>query len=248
MGEKKRKLISYAIYTAILLFGILVGFIIFDRVLMPVYTKSGGTVSIPDVTGIPAGDAQQIAKKGGFEFRIMREEHSDSVPEGFVISQRPEPGAPAKKGRRISVVVSLSEAITTVPNVADVHIAKAILQIEQAGLRVRDTIYQNSDSIKNEMVIGTMPDIGEELIVGSSVDIIVSLGSERGLVVVPNFMGQNIDHAKELARSEGLFIVASYRRIPSVPENTVYRQDTEPSARVERGSTIYVVVAKSEGE
>ncbi len=248
MTDGKQKLLNYLIYTLILLIGILAGFMIFDRLLMPMFTRGGGTIEIPDVTGIPVGDAQRITENGGFDFRIMREEHSDSVPEGHVISQRPDPGSSAKKGRRISVVVSLSEAVTKVPDVGSQHYRSAILEIEKTGLRVRDTIWEHSDSMANEMTIGTIPPVGEELIIGASVDIIISLGSEKGLVRVPNFMGQTLEDAKELARGEGLFIVAQFRKIPSVPENTVYRQATEHGTLVERGSTIYVVVARPEKE
>jgi len=248
MAKGNRKLLYYAIYTAILFVGILGGFIIFDRVLMPAFTHGGGTLTIPDITGIPSGDAEQIAKKGGFDYQVIREEHNDSVPEGYIISQRPTPSSPAKKGRRISVVVSLSEALAIVPDVAGQHYRAAMLEIEKAGLQVRDTVFEHSDSVDREMTIGTSPEIGEELILGSSVDIIISMGAERGLVKVPNFMGQTLDDAKSLAQSEGLILIIQYRKIPSVPEKTVYRQGTDPGTLVERGNSIYVVVARSEEE
>ncbi|MGC9314389.1 MAG: PASTA domain-containing protein [bacterium] len=248
MANGDRKLLYYAIYALILLLGVFGGFVIFDRLLMPAFTRGGGTLTIPDITGIPAGDAEQIAKKGGFDFLVMREEHNDSVPEGYIISQRPTPGSPAKKGRRISVVVSLSEALAVVPDVAGQHYRSAMLDIEKAGLQVRDTVFEHSDSVDREMIIGTSPEIGEELILGSSVDIIVSMGAERGLVKVPNFMGQTLDDAKSLAQSEGLILLIQYRKIPSVPEKTVYRQGTDPGTLVERGNSIYVVVARSEEE
>jgi len=248
MAKSDRKLLYYVVYVLILLFGVFGGFVIFDRLLMPAFTRGGGTLSIPDITGIPSGDAEQIAKKGGFDFQVMREEHNDSVPEGYIISQRPTPGSPAKKGRRISVVVSLSEALAVVPDVAGQHYRSAMLDIEKAGLQVRDTVFEHSDSVDREMTIGTSPEIGEELILGSSVDIIVSMGAEKGLVEVPNFMGQTLDDAKALAQSEGMILIVQYRKIPSVPEKTVYRQGTDPGTLVERGNSIYVVVARSEEE
>lgn len=248
MASKHRKLLYYLIYGVIAMVGVLAGFLIFDRLLMPAFTRGGGTVQIPDVTGISVGEAEQIAESGGFEFRVLREEHSDSVKEGYIISQRPEPGSPAKKGRRISVVVSLSQALAKVPEVANQHYRSAIIEIEKAGFELHDTIWQNSDTIPNEMVIGTSPEIGEKLIVGSAVDIIVSKGSEEALVEVPNFMGQTLENAEELAKSVGLILKAKFRNIPSMPENTVYRQGTERGTLVERGSTIYVIVARPEGE
>ena len=211
---------------------------------MPAYTRAGGKISIPDVTGVSLEESEKIARDGGFEFRIMREEHSDSIPEGHVISQRPEPGSPAKKGRRISVVVSLSAATAPVPELAGIHFRAAQLLIEKAGLNPGEIIPEHSDSIEKEKVLYSEPPAGEELYLGSKVDLYVSMGSETGLVKVPNFMGQLLADAKELARQEGLFLAVQYRKIPSVPENTVYRQGTDPGALVERGNSIFVIVAR----
>jgi len=246
--ERQRKVLYLLICIAAFGVGLVIGIIIFDRVLVPAFTRGGGTISIPDVTGIPVGEAENIAKEGGFAFRIMREEHSDSIPETFVISQRPEAGSPAKKGRRISVVVSLSVAVVQVPDITGQHFRTAQLAIEKTGLKVGEILYENSDSVSKEKVINTAPPSGSELLIGSMVDLIVSTGAEKGLVRVPNFMGQTIEDARELATREGLFLKYQFRKIPSVPENTVYRQGTEHGALVERGSTIYVVVARPDGE
>ncbi len=246
MNLRLKKILNILAYLAIFSVGAIAGVVLFDRVLMPAYTRGGGTQTIPDVTGVTVEDAERIARKGGFDFRVMRLEHSDSIPENYIISQRPLAGSPAKKGRRISVVVSLSAASAIIPDVVGKHFRSAQLEIERVGLKVGEIVHEHSESVATEMVIATSPLPGRELDLGSKVDLIVSMGPETGLIRVPNFMGQLIADADETARRNGLILRAKYRKIPTVPANTVYTQSIDPGALVERGSTIIVIVARGD--
>ena len=157
MNLRTRKFLNTAILSGIFIVGLIAGVVVFDRVLMPSFTTGSGTRLIPDVTGLTQEEAENIARESGFDFRVLRKEHSDSIPEGYVISQRPVPGSPAKKGRRISVVTSLSAASTPVPDVIFMHFRSAQLTIERSGLKIGQIIYQHSDTIRKETVITTSP-------------------------------------------------------------------------------------------
>ncbi len=246
MDSNKKNILNIGLYLFALLVGLIAGFTIFDRVLMPTFTRSKGVREIPNVVGIPVEEAERIATQSGFDFVVTRREHSDSIPETFVISQRPDPGTTAKKGRRISVVVSLSVEIVEVPNIAGVHLRQAEIEVDAVGLVVGKTEFAVSDSVEKDKVISTVPPIGAQVDVGDTVNLLVSLGAERALVKVPNFMGQKIDEAYTLAESEGLELIVKYRRIPSMQPKTVYRQSPDPGTTVERGNAIVVIVAQGE--
>lgn len=246
MSSKAKKFFYRAIYLILFIIGIFGGILVFDNLIMPAYTGSRKTCPIPDVVGLAEPIAEKRAKDEGFNFLVTRKEHSDTIPEGLVILQRPEPGSYAKKGRRVSVVVSLSAACAPVPDVTGIHHRAAKLEIEKAGFVLGEIVEEHSDSIPHEMIISTNPPAGDEPIIGSKIDMVVSIGSETGLVRVPNFMGQLVDDAEDLGGRVGLIVRIRYRQIPSVPDKTVYRQSVDPGALVERGSTIVVIVARGE--
>lgn len=62
---------------------------------------------VPELTGIDVGAAIIAAEQAGLSAAVTVEEHSETVPETFVISQLPAPGATAPEGSTIELVISL---------------------------------------------------------------------------------------------------------------------------------------------
>ncbi|HHS50105.1 MAG TPA: PASTA domain-containing protein [candidate division Zixibacteria bacterium] len=246
MNRKLAKILYRLIYLVALAGGIIGGVMIFDRVLMTSFTRARGVREIPDVVGMSESEAATISRDSGFDFIVSRREYSDSIPETFVISQRPSPGTMAKKGRRVSVVISLSSEIFEIPEVTNIHYRQARLELDAMSLIVGETTREHCDTIQRDFVIATNPPMGAQAEAGDTVDLIVSLGSERAILVVPNFMGQSIEQAEKIAKEEGLELIINYRIIPTMQAKTIYRQAPEPGARVERGSSI-TVIAVQEG-
>ena len=87
MNSRLRKFLNpvrpvrIAAYIAIFAAGAIVGVVLFDRLLMPACTTGSGVHLIPDVagatsaTGVTVEEAEKIARKSGFDFRVMRMEH-----------------------------------------------------------------------------------------------------------------------------------------------------------------------------
>jgi serine/threonine-protein kinase len=246
MSPELHKIIKTVLYLVAIAVGLFIGIAIFDRAIMPTFTRSRGTREIPELTGISEEHAREIADKCGYDLFVSRREHSDSILENFVISQRPVPGSLAKKGRRISIVVSLSVELAHIPDIENIHFRQAILAVNRAGFLVGDKILEHSDSVDKDLIIRTDPPVGTEIEVGDSVDLIVSLGSEKALVRVPNFMGQKIDEVRKIGKGMGIVIVVKYRRIPTMQPETVYRQSLESGTLIERGNTVIVIVAQKE--
>jgi len=244
MTLKLKKILNALLLVLFLVIGIFAGIAVFDRLLMPTFIRGGGTILIPDIVGVHADTAETFIRKRGFNFRISREEHSDSVKQGYIISQIPEPDSPAKKGRRISVVISSGTAMDTVPDLYNWNIRKASLQIEKSGFKVGEIEYISSDSITKDFVISTNPAAGEFVRLGSKIHIQVSLGAESELIPAPNFVGQSVENIEEFAEDCGVRVVMIYRKIPSVPDKTVYSQNIKPGTPVAKGSQIRVIVAR----
>lgn len=78
-----------------------------DKGTKVTYYLSAGAeqVEVPDVTGLPEGEATAKLENAGFKVTVDRKTDA-TVPEGAVISQAPGGGGKAKKGSTVNIVVS----------------------------------------------------------------------------------------------------------------------------------------------
>jgi len=93
-------------------------------------------LKLPDVTGSPRDDA--IAKLQGMGFKVdVKEQFSDNVAQGNVISQDPSPNSQLAKGQQVTLTVSKGADFVDVPQVSGLSKDDARHALEQAGLKVR---------------------------------------------------------------------------------------------------------------
>jgi hypothetical protein len=91
------------------------GFLVVNLVLMPSLTRQGEEVRVPDLTAKSEREAERALASEDLRLSKISEQWSPDIPRGYISRQEPEPGAVVKRGRRISVVVSLGTQGTTVP-------------------------------------------------------------------------------------------------------------------------------------
>ncbi len=230
------------VYIALFSGGLLLGFWVFDRIAMPAIIGSGRAYPIPNLVGMTTENAENLAKLNGFRFKISRQEFSTLMPAGRIISQIPKAKSLAKKGRTIRVIVSKGSAITVVPDVCGKLLRQAQIAIEDAKLTVGNIERKYCDSITNGCVISVEPEPGETVAVGTSVNILVSLGKESGIVVVPNLVGMQADDACKTLSSSGLKCKIVKRRIPTIENGEVFKQDPMPGTKVYRGNVVLLMV------
>jgi eukaryotic-like serine/threonine-protein kinase len=136
-------------------------------------------VTIPDVRGIPAGQARLSLESLGFAVRESLEA-SATVPEGSVI--RTNPDTNAATGSEIELVVSAGDLVQ-VPDVYGDNVIEAIATLQSAGLIVRNVSPQSCafisqrvsgfdcSSFPNGGVVSATLDWGEVVRRGSTIDI-----------------------------------------------------------------------------
>jgi beta-lactam-binding protein with PASTA domain len=99
------------------------------------------------------------------------------VPNGDVISQNPTGGTQVASGSSVDIEVSIGPAPVSVPNVVGQAQATAESNITGAGLVVGTVSTNYSPTVPSGDVISQNPTGGTQVSSGSSVDIVVSLGS-----------------------------------------------------------------------
>ena len=128
----------------------------------------------PNVVG--ASQANAVASINGKNLEVLiKEEYSSTVSEGYVISQSPDPGTELEEGSTVTVVVSKGKQSVTLSSVVGETESDAIEKIKALGLNAKsDSEY--SETVEAGRVIRQDPAANEELMPGSTVKIVVSLG------------------------------------------------------------------------
>lgn len=113
-------------------------------------------VKVPDITNRSEADAQKLLEEAGLETGQISTEHSDTVPEGYVISQKTEAGTEVEKGSAVNFTISLgAEESKTETEAGTYTIANPFTEGSQSGsLKVlavdskanKTTIYENNVS------------------------------------------------------------------------------------------------------
>lgn len=99
-----------------------------------VVSKGPRPIEIPDLTGRDADRAARALGERGFEVETS-EEHSDTVPQGRVISQSPDSGT-GVRGDTVELVVSLGPVMVEVPRVIGMGVDAAVARLQEAGFEV----------------------------------------------------------------------------------------------------------------
>ncbi len=148
----------------------------------PSATASLAIVRTPDLVGQTEGDAARAALRRGLVLEAAYVESATDV--GRVIEQLPAPGMRVPTGTSIQVTVGTEVETVVVPDVHGILEAKAIAQLEAAGLAPGSRT-SAEDLLPEGYVVSTDPQAGETLARGSSVDWVLSMGPDTGATSTP---------------------------------------------------------------
>ncbi len=203
----------------------------------------GDQVIVPKVVGSELAVAQSTLQREGFSVDSVT--RASDRPKGEVTGQSPEGGARAAKGSVVTLTVSDGPGTATVPPVDGLSARDARDLLEQAGLRVRVRAGP-SDAVPKGRAIGTRPVDGTQVERGTTVTLEVSSGPEQ--VAVPSVVGRTEDEARALLTAAGLQVGVTRRDDDKADPGTVLSQDPPAGGKVDRGSTVSLVVARQPAE
>lgn len=207
------------------------------------------TVAAPviDATvATPAYDATQV---------VNRSEYTEPIAGG--------PPPPAKRGtgaffvllivllallagvlwfvaREIGLIGDSKADRVEMPDVLGQTADEATSELEKVGLEAV-VVNEESDQQEPGRVFGQDPPAGNLVDVGAEVRIKVAAEAEK--VKVPNFVGKNIDDARDLAEAAGLTLTTKEQPDAKVPADQVISQNPAPGGEIGKGSSIEVVVS-----
>jgi len=229
--------------------GLAVAVILMDNVVMPLFVRQGQEFALPNVVALQVDEAAQLLEEHGLSLEIGGEEHSPAGLEGTILSQEPPAGTMVKLGRPVVVVISKGGQLIRLPYLAGVTVRQASLSLADAGLVAGDVQWSYSDSLPRDIVIATTPEAGSLVPKGSRVQLLVNQGGNQDTVAMPNLVGTQLTHARDLLEKLGLELgVVIRQQATDLLPGTILEQSEPTGAMVHRGGVIDLVVADEEGD
>ncbi len=217
--------------------GGLVGiFLLMNYVVMPIYTRQGTAVTVPEVRQLSFEQAHNIVEDRDLRPERREQPFNPSLPRDVVIDQNPPPNASVKPGRRVYLYVNSTEQrAVTVPDVLTLSQNLARSQMAEAGL----TNVQVQEDETNSPYEGTVtrqdPEPGETAKTEAAVTLWVSPGLGETEVTVPDVRGlAPVDARRELTEA-GAWVDPT-RSVGG----TVTRQEPESGETVRRGTEVRI--------
>lgn len=148
----------------------------------------GKQVTVPTITGLTLPQAQNVVTAAGLKIGDITTQSGSSAPEGSIIAQTPEAGVAVRDGSSLSIVIAAFRPKVSVPSVIGLSTAEAGRIIASAGL-VAQVSRKYSDSTPQDSVIDQSPPAGQSVLLGSSVNISISIGPQSTTVTLPDVVG-----------------------------------------------------------
>ncbi|GAA2140786.1 Stk1 family PASTA domain-containing Ser/Thr kinase [Streptomyces synnematoformans] len=207
-----------------------------------VVSKGAGVqkVTVPDVTGLSADEAEDTLRDEGFD--VEQEDQESSEPEGEVLDQDPEADTKAAKGSLVTLTVAVAPeetepAVINVPKVDGLSYEDAKATLEGQGFAVGRTDQQTGDAAP-ETVLAQSPEAGTAASEGDTVTLTVAVEPEEEQLTMPSDV-VNKSVADARAQLEGMGLVVEF--VPGSPtddEAIVFAHNPPAGQPVTEGDTV----------
>lgn len=189
-------------------------------------SPAGRLVPVPALIGENLERAQTVADSAHVHVHIIAHRPDFHAPKDTVLGQLPEAGGKVREGRVIDVIVSDGVPMVKAPNLSNLSLRDAQLELENAHLVLGKVSESTNTDVVAGQILGQHPDPFTPIQAGSSVDVTVAKG--RPLIYTPSFVGLSVDFARRAAR-EAKVEISDVRYLavqPSAkPKGTVVAQD-----------------------
>jgi eukaryotic-like serine/threonine-protein kinase len=138
-----------------------------------VNVTAGPTIrQVPNVTNESEAQAQSDLNAAGFNLVVAGYQDSNQ-PANYVVSQDPQPGQNANQGSNVKVILSKGPPQTTVPNEVGKSSEQAMIDLENAGFKVKQVPQATADPTQQDVVQSQSPAGNTQAAKGSTVTIYV---------------------------------------------------------------------------
>ena len=207
-----------------------------------VVSKGQENAGVPNVVGFDRNSAISALEAAGFKVSEGASQYSDSVTEGYVISQDIAGGSAVKNGSTVTIIVSKGQEMVTVPSVIGLTYSAAESQLSQHGLIAARGSEEYSATVQAGSVVSQSVSAGSSTTKNTTVILSISMGLE--MVEVPNVTGIQSSSAESQLNQSGFAVSYGSAEYSDEPEGNVIRQSESAGGKLAKGSTVTIVVSK----
>ena len=187
------KQLVYAIFAMLLCFFLWLKYIDF-------YTLHDEYIVLPDFYGVHINDLDSICQELDLRYVIIDSVFNKKVEKGTILEQDPIVGTKVKENRRVYFTINaLKNKIVTFPYITDLSLRQAVRKLENLGLVVGNLEYKPDlarNVVLSQKVNGIKIKAGQELFVGTAVDLVIGSGLSDKTTTIPNLMGLTMQKAQ----------------------------------------------------
>lgn len=202
-----------------------------------IVSKGPERYAVPVVAGQPLAAAEQAVADANLTLGEVTYAFDEKAAKDTVISSDPGAGKALKRGAAVSLVVSKGREPITVTDFTGKDAKAATAALTKAGLKVKSTASEFSESVATGKVIRQSPSSGT-LYRGDTVELVVSKGPP--LVKVPNVFGMQLPRARQVLEDIGLTVKVD--RFFGGVFGTVRTQSIQAGTPVPKGSEIVLTI------
>lgn len=234
------------IYILLLIIAVLGATTLFalDRLIMPMYTNHNTGITVPDVTHLSLDEAQDLLTSKGFRFEVIAQRAHEAFPPNYVTDQSPNAEIIVKPNRKVYLTINTTtRSLVTVPDVTNLSLRNAEIQLQNYGLRLGQVTYESSRFTNSVLRQSLRAESSVER--GAVVDLVVSDGLGSRKVNVPDIIGLRVAQGQQQLRAEGLRIGSTRFEVSRDVEPNIILDYSPKETEVFEGTTIDLVISEA---
>lgn len=213
----------------------------------------GREVSVPKLVGLTPAEAERVAVASGLQLVVERQFYSTDVPEGRIMTQLPSAGTKVRHGWTVRLAQSLGQQRVAIPDLTSGSERAAEINVRRRGLTIGFVAQVSLREAPENQVASQSPPANASGISAPKIDLLVSLGPEPAIYVMPNLTGQPLGSATLALEDAGMHVgkvsvtpaatngePQAAASTPSEPNaaSMIVTQSPAPGQKVIAGSTV----------
>jgi serine/threonine-protein kinase len=219
-------------------FVFVVVFAVAGYVTMKVLVREEGTIACPDTVGKELSDARRLAEAKDLSVIVSRYEKRKDIPYNHVISQRPEPNMPVRKGRILSVVVSEGPLLVSIPLLTNHTLTYAETTLKERYIPLKKTLYVPHGPAGT--VVAQSPQSGRNIVDEEGMTLFVASSPKR-YFLMPDLVGKKITEVVSEMETKQIKYNITYLAKPGKPEKIVLQTSLPPKTPFKEDDTLYIL-------
>ncbi len=203
-----------------------------------IYTHHDEHIVLPDFYGVHIQDLDSVCQELDLRYVIIDSVFNKKEEKGIVLEQDPRAGTNVKENRRIYFTINaLQNKVITFPYITDLSLRQTVRKLESLGLVVGELEYKPDlakNVVLNQKVNGIQIKEGQELFLGTIVDLVIGSGLSDKTTSIPNLLGLNLQKAQTEIKvaSLNLGAVIFDEGIIDSTNAMVYKQNPELNEKI----------------